>query len=381
MKFLPLLLANLSRRKVRTVLTVGSFAVALFLFGLLVTIEKAFNAGIEVAGADRIVSINKVSIIQPLPLAYRDKILRVPGIKEITYASWFGGVYQDEKNFFAQFAIDAPSWHALYPEYLLTEKEWADFQANRTAAIAGEYTAKRFGWKVGDRIPIRGVFYQGTWEFDLVGIYKGARKQDDTSMFWFRMDYLHERGPEWGRGNVGWYVARLQPGADATHVSKAVDELFANSAFETRTQSEQFFMASWMKQMGNIEFLMATIGAVVFFTLLLVTGNSMAMSVRERTGELAVLKAIGYRDGFVLALVLAETLLIASVGGGLGLAAIKAFTTFGGDPTGGMFPVFYFPPSGLAAGALVTLLVGLAAGLLPALSAMRLQVVQAFRRV
>jgi putative ABC transport system permease protein len=381
MKFLPLLLANLGRRKIRTILTIGSFMVALFLFGLLYTIRGAFNAGIEVAGADRLITINKVSIIQPLPIAYRDRILKVPGIKEIAYASWFGGVYQDEKNFFAQFAVDPASWRALYPEYLLSEKEWADFASNRQAAIAGEFTAKRFGWKVGDRIPIRGVFYQGTWEFDLVGIYKGARKQDDTSMFWFRMDYLHERGPEWGRGNVGWYIARIEPGADAAAVSKAVDELFVNSAFETRTQSEQFFMASWMKQMGNIEFLMATIGSVVFFTLLLVTGNSMAMSVRERTGEMAVLKAIGFGDVFVLVLVLLETLLIAFVGGGLGLLLIKAFTTFGGDPTGGLFPVFYFSPTGIALGLGITFAVGLAAGLLPALSAMRLQVVQAFRRV
>lgn len=381
MKFLPLLWANLWRRKVRTTLTIGSFLVALFLFGLLVTIRTAFNAGIEVAGADRLVAINKVSIIQPLPIAYRERILRVPGVKEATYASWFGGVYQDPKNFFAQFAVDPATWRAMYPEYLLTDEEWAAFASNRTACVAGEFTAKRFGWKVGDRIPIRGVFFEGTWEFDLVGIYRGARKQDDTSMFWFRTDYLHERGPDWNKGNVGWYVVRMEPGADGTAVSKAIDETFANSSYETRTQSEQFFMASWVKQMGNIEFLMGAIGGVVFFTLLLVAGNSMAMSVRERTGELAVLKAIGYGDRFVLGLVLGETLIIAGLGGALGLAAIKAFTVFGGDPTGGLFPVFYFPPLGLAAGVGVILLVGLAAGLLPALSAMRLQVVQAFRQV
>ena len=381
MRFLPLLLANLGRRKVRTVLTVGSFAVALFLFCLLITIRGAFTAGVEVAGADRIVAINKVSIIQPLPLAYRERILRVPGIKEITWANWFGGVYKDEKNFFPQFAIDHESWRVMYPEYLLPEQAWKDFAANRTACIAGEYTAKRFGWKVGDRIPLRGVFFQGTWEFDLVGIYKGAREQDDTSMFWFRWDYLQERGPEWGRGYVGWYVARMQPGADAASVSKAVDELFANSTFETRTQSEQFFMASWVKQMGNIEFLMAAIGSVVFFTLLLVTGNSMAMSVRERTSELGVLKAVGFGDVFVLALVLAETLLIAGAGGALGIVAAKAFTVLVGDPTGGLFPVFYLPPIAIGAGAAVTVVVALVAGLLPALSAMRLPVVQAFRRV
>jgi len=381
MKFLPLLVANLSRRKVRTILTIGSFAVALFLFGLLVTIRAAFNSGVAAAGADRLVVINKVSIIQPVPLSYREKILRVPGIKEITYANWFGGVYQDEKNFFPQFAIETEHWRSIYPEYLVTDKEWADFLATRTAAIAGEVTAKRFGWKVGDRIPIRGVFVQGIWEFDLVGIYKGKRPQDDTSQFWFRHDYLRERGPEWARGFAGWYVARMESGADATAVSKAVDQLFTNSTWETRTQSEQLFMASWVKQMGNIEFLMASIGGVVFFTLLLVTGNSMAMSVRERTSELAVLKAVGFSDVFVLGLVLMETLLIACIGGGLGIVAAKVFTTLSGDPTGGMLPVFYLPALGIRAGLGVTLVGGLLAGLLPALSAMRLQVVQAFRRV
>jgi len=381
MKYLPLLLANLTRRKVRTILTVGSFAVALFLFGLLYTIRASFNQGIEAAGADRLVVINKVSLIQPLPLAYRDRIQRTPGIKEVTYANWFGGVYQDEKNFFAQFAVDHSTWRAMYPEFLLSEKEWSDFSASRTACIAGEFTAKRFGWKVGDRIPVRGVIYPGAWEFDLVGIYKGARPQDDTSQFWFRWDYLQENGPPWTKGYVGWYVARMNAGEDMAALASKLDESFANSTWETRTQSEQFFMASFVKQMGNIEFLMVTIGSVVFFTLLLVTGNSMAMSVRERTGELAVLKAVGFTDTFVLGLVMTESLLIAVVGGGLGILAAKAFTVFGGDPTGGLLPVFYLSMVGIVSGLVATVLVGVAAGLLPALSARRLQVVQAFRRL
>jgi len=381
MKYLPLLLGNLMRRKARTILTVGSFAVALFLFGLLFTIRAAFNQGIEAAGSDRLVVINKVSLIQPLPLAYRDRILRTPGVKEATYANWFGGVYQDEKNFFAQFAVGHETWRQMYPEFRLTEKEWADFAANRTACIAGEVTARRFGWKVGDRIPIRGVIYPGAWEFDLVGIYKGSKPQDDTSQFWFRWDYLQEKGPAWSKGYVGWYVARMNAGEDMAALANRIDEGFANSTWETRTQSEQMFMASFVKQMGNIEFLMVTIGSVVFFTLLLVTGNSMAMSVRERTGELAVLKAVGFGDTFVLTLVMVESLVIAAIGGGLGILAAKAFTVIVGDPTQGLLPVFYLSTVGIVSGLAATVLVGVAAGLLPALSAMRLQVVQAFRRV
>jgi putative ABC transport system permease protein len=378
-KFLPLLLANLLRRKTRSALTILSFFVALFLFGLLFTIRAAFNAGIDNAGADRLVITNKVSIIQPLPLAYRDKILRIPGIKTLTYANWFGGVYQDEKNFFGQFGVDVPTWRDTYPNLVVSDEEWAAFAKDRTACIVGEALAKRFAWKVGDRIPIRGVIFPGAWEFTLAGIYHGVRPSDDKTQFWFHADYLEENGPAWHKGFVGWYVARIDPPDNAAAISRAIDEQFANSSAETRAQSEQFFMASFAKQTGNIGFLMVAIGSIVFFTLLLVTGNTMAMSVRERTSELAVLKALGYADHFVLTLVLVESVLIAVLGGFTGVALAK-FVTLQGDPTH-MLPAFYFSPGGMAAGVAATVLVGLVAGLLPALSAMRLPVVQSLRRL
>jgi putative ABC transport system permease protein len=378
-KFLPLLLANLLRRKTRSALTVLSFLVALFLFGLLFTIRAAFNAGIDAAGADRLVITNKVSIIQPLPLAYRDKILRVPGVKQLTYANWFGGVYQDEKNFFGQFAVDVPTWRDTYRNLVVPDDQWTAFVASRTACIVGEALAKRFNWKVGDHIPIRGVIFPGAWDFTLVGLYRGTRPNDDTTQFWFHADYLEENGPAWHKGSIGWYVARIDPPENAAPISKAIDDVFANSSAETRSQSEQFFMASFAKQTGNIGFLMIAIGSIVFFTLLLVTGNTMAMSVRERTAELAVLKALGFGDRFVLALVLIESLLIAVLGGVSGVLLAKAMT-LQGDPTH-MLPAFYFSPEGMAAGILATVLVGLVAGLLPALQAMKLPVVQSLRRL
>ena len=380
MKFLPLLLANLFRKKVRTTLTVGSFTVALFLFGLLVTIRGAFNQGIEAAGADRLVVTSKVSIIQPLPYAYRDRLLKVPGVKEATFASWFGGVYQDEKNFFAQFAIDHETYRDMYTEFLVPDDQWQAFVQDKAGAIAGAVTARRFGWKVGDRIPIRGAIYPGEWQFNLRGIYEGARPNDDLSQFWFRWDYLDEKVEPYLKGYVGWYTVRLEPGHEAAAVSQTIDALFANSHFETRTQTEQALMASFVKQMGNIEFLMLAIGGVVVFTLLLVTGNTMASAVRERTAELAVLKTVGFGDAFVLGLVLVESALLAVVGGALGVLLAKAFT-LAGDPTGGMLPVFYMPPWSLAAGLALAVGVGFLAGLLPALAAMRLQVVQALRRL
>jgi putative ABC transport system permease protein len=379
MKFLPLLVANLTRRKIRTILTLGSFIVAFFLFGLLYTIGSAFSQGVEVAGADRLVIINKVSLIQPLPLSYRDKILRIPGIKQVTYANWFGGVYIDEKNFFAQFAVDPATWRETYPNFKVTDAEWAAFNDRRTACIAGEGLVQRFGWKVGDRIPIRGVIFPGSWEFDLVGVYHGERPQDDKNQFWFRADYLDEKGPPWHKGSVGWYVAKIDPNADVAALSTAIDNQFANSTFETRSQGEQFFMASFAKQMGNIGFLMTAIGTIVFFTLLLVTGNTMAMSVRERRSELAVLKAVGYGDNFVLGLVLIESLTLAITGAVVGIGLAKGLT-LGGDPTH-MLPSFYLAPQGIAWGFAAALAVGIASGLLPALSAQRLQVVNALRRL
>jgi len=379
MKFLPLFLANLKRKKVRTALTVGSFVVALFLFGLLAAIRAGFRQGIDVAGANRLVVINKVSLIQPLPIAYRDRLLRTPGIRDVTFASWFGGVYQDERNFFAQFAIEVESWRKMYPEFLIGEEEWRAFLADRQGAIAGRATAERFGWKVGDRIPIRGTAWGGTWEFNLRGIYRGQRPQDDTTQFWFQRKYFEENGPEWGRGIVGWYVVRVANPDDAVGAAKAIDEAFENSPWETRTQTEKAFAASFVKQMGNIEFLILAIGTVVFFTLLLVTGNTMAIAVRERTGELAVLKAVGFSDAFVLRLVLSESLLVALVGGTLGLGLAK-YLISERDLTQGLI-LLYLPGTSLGAGLLTALLVGFAAGVVPALSAMRLTVVEALRRI
>jgi putative ABC transport system permease protein len=378
-KYRHLLLGQLFRRPVRTALTVGSFAVALFLFGILAVVRGAFHQGIDVAGTDRLVIINKVSLIQPLPYAYRDRLLRIPGVAQATFATWFGGVYQDEKNFFPQFAIDKEHYRELFPEFLIPSDQWQAFLTDREGCVVGAGLAERFGWKLGDRIPVRGTIFPGAWEFNVRAIYKGGRTQDDTSQFWFRWDYLDERRP-FGKGLVGWYTVRIANPDEAVRVVRVIDQEFANSPFETKTDTEKAFAASFVKQMGNIEFLILSIGSVVFFTLLLVTGNTMAIAVRERVRELAVLKAVGFSDGFVLGLVLTETLVVAAVGGGLGVGLAKLFT-LRGDPTGGLLPFFYLSPQAMGAGIALALVVGLLAGILPALAAMRLRVVDALRRV
>jgi putative ABC transport system permease protein len=382
MRFSGLIFANLFRKKIRLLLTIGSFAVALFLFAFLAVVRNAFNRGADVAGADRLVVIDRVSIINLIPLKYRDQILQIPGVKCITHNNWFGGVYQDEKNFFPQFVIDPENQRQVFPELKVPDEQWAVFLKDREGAIAGARTAERFHWKIGDRIPIKTTLYGGgSWEFNLDGIYHGERPENDETQFWFQWDYFEERIPQAVKGQIGWYVLRVNNPDDSVRVAKAIDEKFANSPNETKTETESAFAAGWVKQFGNIQFLIMTIGTVVFFTLLLVTGNTMAISVRERTSELAVLKAIGFSGRLVLFFVLAESLVIAIVGGffGLGLAllAVPALA----NALNGMLPQLVLEPSILILGLVAALLVGIASGILPGLGAMRMRVVNALRRV
>jgi putative ABC transport system permease protein len=380
LKYLHLIVANLFRKKIRTTLTLGSFAVALFLFGLLAIVRGAFNQGLDNAGSNRLIVINKVSLIQPLPVAYQERLERIPGIKLVTHNNWFGGIYQDPKNFFAQLAIDDDTFHSIYPEFVIPDDQWKAYKEDREGAIVGVKLAKRFGWKVGDRIPIKGTIFPGTWEFNIRAIYTGKRPADDTTQFWFHYKYLEERENTYWHGLVGWYVVKVDSPDNAVRIAKAIDTTFANSPWETKTDTEQAFAASFAKQMGNISFLIMSIGAVVFFTLLLVAGNTMAIAVRERIRELAVLKAVGFSDTFVLLLVVFESLVVAAIGGAVGLTLAKLLT-LRGDPTGGLLPFFYLPAQAMAVGAVLALAVGLAAGIWPAYSAGRLKVVDALRSV
>jgi putative ABC transport system permease protein len=380
MKFLPLLFANLRRRKIRTVLTIGSFGVAMFLFGILGSIHYGFRQGIDIAGADRLVVIGRTSMMQPLPITYLSRLTRVPGVRDAAHATWFGGVYQDARNFFPQFVIVPEDWRRMYPEYVVDPAQWSGFLSDRQGCVIGAKLAQRFGWAVGSRIPLKAPGYLGggSWEFNVRAIYRGTRQGDDETQLWLRHDYFYEKAPQYWQGIVGWYVVRVARADQALSVARAIDAEFGNSASETRTQTESAFAAGFVQQMGNIEFLLLAIGGVVFFTLLLVTGNTMAIAVRERTGELAVLKAIGFSDRFVLGLVLAESLLIAAIGGALGLWLAHAVTQQ--DITSGLI-LLYLPPVALAGGAAFAIGTGVLAGLLPAVGAMRLNVASALRRV
>jgi len=379
MKYFHLILVNLRRKKLRTVLTAGSFLVALFLFGLLMTIRTALTSGVDVAGADRLVVRNKVSLIMPLPFAYRDQIRQLPHVADVTFATWFGGYYQDMRNFFPNYAVDAETYRSVYPEYLIPDDQWNAFVNDRQGCIISSMLADRFDFKLGDRIPLQGTIWEGTWEFNVRGIYGVERREMLTSELWFQYAYLDERRPFF-KGTVGWYVVQVDDPANAVAVAPEIDERFANSPFETKSETEKAFAAGFASQIGNIRAIILSIGSVVFFTLLLVTGNSMAIAVRERTGELAVMKTVGFGDMTILMLVMAESLLVAAAGGAGGLALAKFFT-LGGDPTRGMLPYFYLSNVWLVAGFGLALLAGAAAGIIPAVGAMRLKIVDALRRV
>jgi len=267
MKYLPFIFRNLFRKKTRTILTIGSIAVALFLFGLLVTIETALNAGVDVAGVDRLIVRNKISLIMPLPLSYQERLRQMDHVSEATFATWFGAIYQEPRNFFPQFAIDTQTYRSVFPEFEISDDEWQAFLADQEGAVVGRVTADRFGWEVGDRIPLQGTIWTGTWEFNIRAIYDGSRAGDDESQFWFHWKYLEERRP-FGKGTVGWYTVKIDDPDHAVAVSSAVDERFANSAWETSTETEQAFAAGFAKQIGNIRMLILSIGAVVLFTLL-----------------------------------------------------------------------------------------------------------------
>ena len=380
MKFLPLVWKSLWRRKVRTLFTLGAIVVAFVLFGLLMTVRTAFSFGVELAGQDRLVLIHKVSLIMPLPITYQQRLETVDGVDLVAHQSWFGGVYQDPSNFFAQIVVEPEAHLEMYPEFELPPDQREAWLGDRQGAVVGRALADRFGWAIGDRIPLQATIWQprnGAWEFNVRGIYDGADGLDLTQMF-FRYDYFDENRTE-GKGLVGWYITRVDDPSRAVELAAQFDQMFANSPAETKTTTEQGFLDGFAKQIGDIGTIMIAIVTAVLFNILLIAATTMAQSVRERTGELAVLKTLGFRDGAVLGLVLAESLSIALVGGGLGLG-LAWLIVQGGDPTGGLLAIYTLPPRDIAVGAALAAGMGLLAGLFPAVSAMRLRISDALRR-
>jgi len=384
MKYLALILSNLKRHKLRTVLTMLSILVAFLLFGYLAAIRTAFTAGIDVADLDRLIVRHKVSLIQLLPASYEARMEQVEGVDEAVGQTWFGGYYQEQRNQFAQMPVKPGEFMDMYPEYVLADDEKEAWLNTRTGAIAGSQIAERFGWKVGDKVPITATIWtmndgSQTWDFDLVGIYESGEKGTDTTQFFFHYDYFDESRPDWGKGLVGWYTVRIDDPERSAEISAAIDAEFANSQAETKAEPEGAFLQGFANQIGDIGFIMTSIVAMVFFTILLVAGNTMAYAVRERTNELAVLKALGFTDTGVMGLVLGESFLLTAIGGGIGLA-LSWLMVSAGDPTNGFLVVFFIPGRDMIMGVVLIGVTALVAGILPALQAQRLHIADALRR-
>jgi putative ABC transport system permease protein len=383
MRFGGLIFANLTRKPARLLLTIGSFAVALFLFAFLGVVNDAFTRGADVVSADRLVTVNRTSIINTIPLSYQDQIAHIPGVKYVTHDNWLGGVYQDPKNFFPQFVIDSENQRQVYSELIVPDDQWNAYMKDQQGAIVGADTMKRFGWKIGDRIPIKTTLYglqDKALQFNIDGVYHGAKPEDDETQFWIHWQYFKESVPDRLQGQVGWYVLRIDNPSDAPRIAKTIDNMYANSPYETRTETESAFAQGWVKQFGNIKLLIMTIGTVVFFTLLLVTGNTMAISVRERTAEIGVLKAIGFSDRSVLGFIVGESMVIAIIGC-IGLPLTFVVVPVISKGLAGMLPPLLISARVLTYGVLAAITVGFASGILPAWGAARMRVVNALRRV
>ncbi|MBS0416817.1 MAG: ABC transporter permease [Proteobacteria bacterium] len=374
-------IANLFRKKTRTILTVLSVIMAFLLFGLLQSLNSIFSAGADFVGATRLMTQARVSFTQALPLSMLPKLESVPGVARVAYSQWFGGVWQENTQVFT-FAIDPERYHDVYPEWVLPEEQWKAFEHTRTAMIAGKMVADQYGWKVGQKIPLSSNIYpqkggSKSWAFDLVGIYDGKdetwRKQ--TNAVFINHDYFDEANM-FGKGRTNFYILKLAPGTDAAQVSKTVDAMFENSPDETKTQTEKDFNLSFVKQIGDIGLIVRWILFAVFFTLLLVVGNTMAQSVRERVPELAVLKTLGFTDGSVLGFVLAEAVALCLVGGVIGLILATLLGAMVEQATGGQFRLNV---NGViwAIGIGAILIMSFAVGLLPALRARSLKIVDA----
>jgi len=384
MKYLHLVWAELFRRKTRTILTLLSILAAFLLFGLLNGVRESFNeAGKSAVGAKRLQTGSRLSFIQSLPYSLYAQIGRVDGVKSVSYANWFGGAYQDPHNQIFSFAVP-PNYLDLYPEIEVAPAERKSFDDTRTGILVGETLMKRFGWKVGQKVPLQSTIFPNSdgsknWPFDIVGVMRAKDKKSGgwyDNMLLLHWKYFDESNP-YNRGEVGWYVVAVNDAGQADRVAKAVDALSVNSAHETKTQTEQAAAASWMKQTADIGLIVGSIMGAVFFTLLLLTGNTMAQAVRERIPELAVLKTIGFSDGSVLGLVLAESVVLVLIGGVLGLALAAGLGPIISVGSGGTISM---PPVGVNSwllGLALMIAIGLLVGALPALRAMRLNIVDA----
>jgi len=382
---LVLIRKNLFRKKLRAILMIVSILIAFAIFGVLASFERAFNAGQDRAAADRLVVVNKINFTQPLPISYYNRVAAIDGVREVSHLNWFGGYYQDPRNFLIVMAVEPESYMKLYDsDFIIAPDARAAFIRERTGALVGERMMAKWGWKVGDHIPISSNIYSQkngshTWDFTIVGTFAGRTAQIDTNVMLLQYAYFDETR-SFGKDQIGWLALRTSSPAANDQVTKAIDQMFANSPYETATDTEKAFNKAFAAQLGNIALIVGLVVGAAFVTILMIVGNTMVMTVRERTREIGVLKTLGFSGGRILCMVLGESILLALIGGlpGLGIAFLvianmrESLMTF--------VPTLALPPDIAAAAVGLMLTLGILTGLVPAFNAMRLKIVTALCR-
>lgn len=385
MKVFKLIFKNSLRHKLRTTLTIVGIAIAVMAFALLRTVVTAWYVGVEASAANRLITRQAVSFIFPLPYAYRDQIAKIPGVDQVTFANWFQGVYIDKNQFFARLAVDAETMLDVYPEFVLDPAAMEAFRRERNSCVIGSELAARYKLKLGDVMNIDGDIYPGKWSFVVRGIYKPRDKTTDATQMFFHWQYLDEQmrtADPTRAGQVGWYIIRINDPAQAAAVSERVDALFKNSRAETKTETERAFQQGFLAAAGSIITAMNFMSFVIIGIIMLVVGNTMIMSARERTSEYAVFKTLGFSGGHLVGLILGESLLISFLGGGLGLAVSFPFVAgFEAVIPKGWFPVFNIEPITIVLAGSSALVVGLLASLFPIQRALRTKIVDGLRHV
>ncbi len=375
--FAKIVWRNVLRHPLRSTLTTVGIAVALIAFILLRTLIGAWYAGVDATSASRLITRNAVSLVVPLPISYQYKIRQISGVATISYAQWFGGVYINERNFFPQFGIDTAHYFDLYPEFVVEAEQKADFLRDRKGAIAGAKLVEQYGWKVGDIIPLRGTIYPGDWQFVLRGIYHGATSKTDQSNFFFHWDYLNEvnrKSNSQRADRVGIFLVGLRDPAEAAEVSHAIDSAFKNSLAETLTETEKAFQLGFVAMTEAIVVAIKIVSYVVVVIIMAVMANTMAMTARERKREYATLKALGFGTRHLLGLIMGEALLIAALGGSLGIALSFPLAKIIATQLGDIFPVFQVSDLTLLTAAVIAAIIGMVAVVVPAWRSVRLPI-------
>ena len=384
MFILKLLFRNALRHKLRTALTILSVTIALIAFGLLRTVIHSWYAGVDASSASRLVTRNAISLIFPLPISYKDKIRQVEGVKSISYGRWFGGIYIDKKNFFANFAVEPKSYLDLHPEYVLPPEQQSAFLRDRKGCVAGRKLAEKFGWKLGDNITLKGTIFPGNWEFVLRAFYKGKDKNTDESQFFFHWDYLNEMLKKTmpNRANyAGFYLIGVEDPDRAVDITVAIDKTFENSLAETLTETERAFRLGFISMSEAVIVAIRLVSLIVIVIIMAVAANTMAMTVRDRIGEYAVFKTLGFGGWRIASLVFGESLLITMTGCALGIALTFPVTKAFGNAMGDYFPIFAIDTRIFTLYIGASLMVGIVAAVFPTWRALRITIAEGLGRI